>query len=410
MHSLAIYCKDMGMIVSGSDINNNKYVKQCKEHGIKTYIKHRKKNIDGADLIVCTGAVAYSNIEVIEAENRGIKVVDRAELLAVICENFKCVIGVAGTHGKSTTCAMIYHILSEAGEKVSCHIGADVEGARLKPYDEYLVLECCEYNRSFLKFNCNIAVVLNIENDHLDCYGNMYNLRNAFITFLKHSNTKFVLDNVSTKCITNKNINHIKRAEIIKDNTFAIEGKKYVLNNVYGEHNIDNATVAVNICKYLGLSYNKIYKALKTFQAVGRRCEILGKIGNCTIITDYAHHPTEIRASYTSLMTKYNNICVVFQPHTYSRTKLLIHDFVKLFSEIENLFIFKEYSARENKTKGYSAKQLCEYLDNAIYVKNYRSLKKFISNNQMCLNYDCIAFIGAGDINEVGQKIMKSLK
>lgn len=410
MHALAIYCKDMGLMVSGSDISNNKYVKMCKEKGIKTYKKHKRSNIDGADLVVCTGAVAQSNIEVIEANVRGIKVVDRAELLSVICKNFKCVIGVAGTHGKSTTSAMIYHILSEAGKKVSCHIGADVEGARLNPYDEYLVLECCEYNKSFLKFNCDIAVILNIENDHLDCYSNMYNLRHAFIKFLKQSKVKFVFNNASTKCIMNKRINCINRAEIVKDNIFVVEGKRYVLSNVYGEHNIDNATAAINVCKYLGLSYAKIYNGLKTFMAIGRRCETLARVDNCDIMTDYAHHPTEIKATYTSLQAKYKRIRIIFQPHTYSRTKLLIHEFVKVFGEMDGLVIFKEYSARENQSKGYSAKQLCKYLDNSVYIKNFGLLKKYVKQNKLHLNNDCIVFMGAGNIDEVGRKLLKWFK
>ncbi|MBO5910083.1 MAG: hypothetical protein J6Q15_01095, partial [Clostridia bacterium] len=279
MHTLAIYCKEYGLQVSGSDIKKSKYTQLCKTKGIKVSIGHRRKNIDCADLVVCTGALSNSNIEVMEANMRKIKVVDRAELLACICKNFKCVIGVAGTHGKSTTCAMIYHILRESAKSVSCHIGAEVEGARLNPFDEYLVLECCEYNRSFLRMEYNVAVVLNIDNDHLDCYQNMYNLRNAFKTFLKRAKTRFIFDNLTTACIKNR-ANHIKPAKTITSNKFIYNNKKYILDNVYGEHNIDNATVAIAVCCSLGLSYSKIYKSLKTFKAVGRRCQLLGRFKN----------------------------------------------------------------------------------------------------------------------------------
>ena len=407
MHLLAIYCKEYGLKVSGSDIVSSKYTKICEDCGIQVHIKHRRKNISGADLVVYTGAVDRHNVEIVEALNNRIKVIDRADLIATICKNYKYVIGVSGTHGKTTTSAMIYHILRESGKRVSCHIGGDILGARLNPSDEYLVLECCEYNKSFLKFNCNIAIILNIDNDHLDCYSNMYNLRNAFRTFLKRANSRFIFDNATTKCIKNKAI-HIKSPKIEDINKFSIDDKSYILNHVYGEHNINNATVAVNVCLNLGLKYAQISKALKTFMPVGRRCQKLGKINNCDIITDYAHHPREIESIYKTLKLKYNKVYLVFQPHTYSRTKILLHDFVKTLSNIDNLVIFKEYPAREHRSKGYSAKQLKEYLDHATYIKNYRQLISW-AKNQDFKDDICMVFVGAGDIDQVGQKIVKAL-
>lgn len=407
MHSLAIYCKNLGMIVSGSDIDRNKYVDMCENNGIKTYIKHKRKNIDGADIIVYTLAVDECNIEIIEGRKRGIKVVSRAELLECICKNYKCVIGVSGTHGKTTTSAMIYHILKQSGEKVSCHIGGEIDDMKLNPHDKYLVLECCEYNRSFLKFNCDIAVVLNIDNDHLDCYGNMYNLKNAFKTFIKRAKTKFIFDNPTTKCIKLK-ANHIYKAKMISLDTFEYYNKKYIIDNVFGSYNIDNATVAIAICSYLGVSYTKISKAIKSFKPVKRRCELLGKLKGVDVITDYAHHPTEIKCLYQNLQLKYNNIYLIFQPHTYSRTKLLIKEFVQLFKNMPNFIIFKEYKSRENKYMGYSAKQLSENVENSIYVKNYSQLKKILIENNFLPN-SCIAFIGAGDINEIANKIINDL-
>ena len=302
---------------------------------------------------------------------------------------------------------MIYHILRESGKKVSCHIGAEVEHARLDSNDDYLVLECCEYNRSFLKFSCNIAVVLNIDNDHLDCYGNMYNLRNAFKTFVKRANTRFVFDNESTKCIKNKAM-RVKPDEVVDLNKFIYNERKFVLDNVYGGHNINNATIAIAVCLNLGLSYTKIYKALKTFKSASRRCEVLGRGNNCDIITDYAHHPSEIECLYNALKLKYDNIYLVFQPHTYSRTKILLYEFVKLFSGINHLFIFKEYPAREHKSKGYSAKELCAYLDNATYIKTYKQIKQLIAG-QCFEDNSCVAFVGAGDINDVGARLAKAM-
>lgn len=407
MYLLAIYCKESGFKVSGSDIRASKYTEICKQNGIKVHISHKRKNVHGADLIVYTSAVNDSNVEIIEARKRQIQCIERADLLAEICKQFKCVIGIAGTHGKTTTSAMIYHILRESGKKVSCHIGADINNAQLNPNDEFLVLECCEYNRSFLHFNCDVGVVLNIDNDHLDCYQNMYNLQNAFKMFLKHSKNRFVFDSPSTKCIKNR-VTRIKSGEIIDVNKFIFDEKKYVLDNVFGKHNINNAMVAVAVCLSLGVSYVKIQKALKTFVGAGRRCEILGKIKGCDVITDYAHHPTEIENVYNALIEKYSNVYIVFQPHTYSRTKILLHEFVKLFSGMENLTIFKEYSARENSNRGLSAKQLCEYLDNAKYVKSYGEIKKWVIDYQFNQD-DCIVFVGAGDINKVAERTVRDL-
>ena len=407
MSQLAIYCSQLDIKVSGSDIRESKYTKMCVNSGIKVTIGHKRKNINGADLVVCTGAISGENAEMIEARKRRIKVLDRAELLAYICKKFKYVIGVAGSHGKTTTSAMIHHILRESGKKVSCHIGADVENARLNPNDDYLVLECCEYNKSFLRLYYNIGVVLNIDNDHLDCYQNMYNLQNAFKTFLKRADTRFVFQNDTTKCIKNRAI-RIKQPNITAINKFEYCGKKFVLDNVYGEHNINNATVAIGVCLNLGLSYTKIYKAIKSFKSAGRRCELLGEVEGVDILADYAHHPTEINNLYNSLKTRYDSVYVVFQPHTFSRTKLLLHDFVKMFTTVDKLWIFKEYSAREHKSKGYSAKQLCEYLDNATYIKNYTKLVQLFPWGKV-KNGDCVVFVGAGDVYDIGVRYVKEM-
>ncbi len=408
MHSLAIYCKQYGKTVSGSDVSKNEYTKQCKAQGIDVYYKHKRKNIEGADLVVYSSAIDFSNTELVEADRCGVKVVSRAEFLASVCKNFKCVIGVSGTHGKSTTCAMIYSILKTAGKKVSCHIGADVDGARLNPYDEYLVLECCEYNRSFLNFDCDIGIVLNVDNDHLDCYANMYNLRNAFIKFLKQAKTKFIYSCHTTSYINLKKVVSIKPPQILKSNMFMIDDRKYTLTNTYGQHNITNATVAVEVCKYLGVSYTNICKGLKKFEPVGRRCELIDNIQGCDILTDYAHHPTEIKALYDSLAEKYNQIYLIFQPHTYSRTQILLKEFIDTLA-MDNIIIYKEYSAREHKFQGCTAKKLWQSLNvEAFYCKSVGQVVDILKDVELQSNM-CIVFVGAGDINQVGLKVSRKL-
>ena len=290
---------------------------------------------------------------------------------------------------------------------MSCHIGADIEHARLDPEDEYLVLECCEYNRSFLRLYYNIAVVLNIDNDHLDCYQNMYNLRNAYKTFLKRAQTRFVFDNENTKCVKVKS-NKIAKPRVLTSNKFTHNNKKFVLDNVYGEHNINNATVAIDVCDYFGISYTKMFKALKTFKAAGRRCQVLGKFNDCDIITDYAHHPSEIKCVCESLKEKYKQVYLIFQPHTYSRTKILLKDFVHVLANVENLVIFKEYSARESKNQGISARVLSGFLKKSLYIKNYNQIKKWLTNTGFA-EKACIAFVGAGDINQIAERAVNDL-
>lgn len=406
MYSLAIYCKGCGLKVTGSDIKRNSYTKKCEKNGINVHIRHKTKNVDGCDLVVYSSAIDFLNPEIAEAERRGIKTVSRAEMLACICKNFKCVIGVSGTHGKSTTASMIYHILLESGKRVSCHIGADVPDARLNPYDEFLVLECCEYNKSFLKFDCDIGVVLNIDADHLDCYENMYNLKNAFRTFLKHCKTRFVAKNSTTEGLNVAKSLMIKPAEVINSTTFVIENKKYKLCNVFGEYNIQNAVVAVAVCQHLGVSYARIFNSLKSFQAVGRRCELVGRFKGCDVITDYAHHPTEIHSLCKALEGKYEKIVLIFQPHTYSRTRILLKEFVAELVNRDNLIVFKEYPAREDKSKGVSAKLLSQNIDQSIYVKSSARLKKYLLNMEVDQKSTCIAFVGAGDICEVCTKFV----
>lgn len=405
MHSLAIYCKGYGLKVTGSDIKRSKYTKLCEQKGIEIYIKHKAKNIDGADLVVYS-AVNFLNPEIAEAERRGIKVITRAELLACICKNFKCVIGVSGTHGKSTTASMIYHILLDSGKRVSCHIGADIEDARFNPYDEYLVVECCEYNKSFLKLDCDIGVVLNIDNDHLDCYENMYNLKNAFRTFLKHCKTRFVVKNNTTDDLNVSKSIVIKPAEILNLSTFLIENRKYKLGNVFGEYNIQNATVAVAVCQHLGVSHARIFNSLKSFISVGRRCELVGRFKGYDVIADYAHHPTEMRSIYEALKKKYDKILVIFQPHTYSRTKILFHEFMNVMLSMDKLLVYKEYPAREDKSKGLSAKVLSQNIDQSVYIKNFGALKKHLLDLEVTADKACIVFMGAGDIYDICTKFV----
>lgn len=390
MHQIALAFKDMGIKVFGYDLHASKYTQLCEEKGIKV-VRKFDKEICNVDLCVKTGAIKNSKF-FNYLNNVGCPIVDRAEVLAWLCSKFKKVIAVAGTHGKSTTASLIYEILRTAGKKVSCHIGADVFASRFVLGDDYLVVEACEYNKSFLSLFPHISVVTNVEREHMDCYGNLFNLQSAFLTFLKRGKTRFVfLDNSTMFLKKYKNINFVGFTDL---NFFS---------KLKGEYNMKNISLAVAVARSLNIDNETIKKAIKSFGGVPRRYEFLGKFGNQKVYVDYAHHPTEVKSFINTFRQEFKHNQIVFQPHTYSRTKTFFKDFVSVLCGVENLIIFKEYSAREKPILGASAKDLFFEIkkknSNAVYCENYRSLFKNIKQN------DAIAFVGAGDINLLAQRL-----
>lgn len=395
IHSLALFCKDCGWKVVGSDASTNKYTRLCQERGIKVFLGHKKEHIKSPDFVVKSSAIKDDNPELAYAKDLGIKVYDRAEFLNAILKKIPTVIAVSGTHGKSTTSTMIYEILKNAHKRVSCQIGADVDNANLSLNDEILVLEACEYNKNFLKFKIDIAVVLNVEKDHMECYGSFFQLKNAFLSFLKHAKKRYVFVSPTTDYITLKNLTKIEQPKIIK-NKFLFEKHKYMLDFLIGEQYIFDACVAIKVATDLGVPYKIIYETLKNFRPINRRQQLIGKINNhsksvdnkCAnsqtidensneatlgkdlsnkstskniiqhdteIYIDYAHHPTEIKCNLDAF-SHYKTLCI-FQPHTFSRTKFLKKEFVSVLSKCDCI-IYKEYSARETAKDGLSAYDL----------------------------------------------------
>ncbi len=391
MHQLAIALKKMGVKVRGYDLKESKYTKLCEEKGIKVVHKFNK-DFCNVDLCVKTSAVK-NNRFINYLKDKKIPIVDRSDLLGWMCSKFKNVIAVAGTHGKSTTSSLIYEILRQNGEKVSCHIGAEVKNSRFKIGDDYLVVEACEYNKSFLKLKPNISVVTNIECEHMDSYGSLFNLRSAFLSFLKKAKKRFVYFEKSTKFL--RRYNNINFVENLNLN---------INPKIKGEYNLKNIAVAAAVCKELGVDDKTIISAINNFEGVPRRCELIGEYQNSKIYIDYAHHPTEIKAFLNMFKEENKKMQVIFQPHTYSRTKTFLKEFVDTFKNVENLVIYKEYSAREKLTEGLTAKQLYfeikKYNTNVKYAESVRDVEKLLHKNM------AISFVGAGDINLVAEQIV----
>ncbi|MBR2970149.1 MAG: hypothetical protein IKC49_03750 [Clostridia bacterium] len=390
MHQLACAFKELGVQVFGYDVKSSKFTKICQDKGIKVIHKF-DKDICNVDICIKTGAIKDNKYTKYLKKNN-VKIIDRAVALNWLSKKFGTIIAVAGTHGKTTTATLIYQMLRQGGKSVSSHIGADISDSRFCLGDDFLVVEACEYNRSFLSLYPHISVITNVEAEHMDSYGSIFKLRSAFITFLRRANTRFVLKDKSTKFFSK-----YSGVEFV-DNDIDIKPK------LHGEHNKKNISLAVAVARRLGVEEKIIRKVITTFAGVERRYELIGKMKSMYVYIDYAHHPTELKALIDTLNIDHSDNLIVFQPHTYSRTKMFCKEFASVLKNVKNLIIYKEYPARENISQGMSAKELYGILklqnDNVLYCASIKNLKKRIKD------FDAVAFVGAGDIDMIARKII----
>lgn len=412
MNSLAKYLFSRGVRVTGSDARMSDASLQLNQLGIKTQLGHKPDYIKTADLVVATGAIADDNPEIVYAKAHGIELVSRAEMLGEICKDFDKVIAVAGCHGKSTTSAMIYSILRASGASVSCHIGAQTQDARMQYGDEYLVVEACEFKRSFLHIKPYLAVITNVEKDHLDCYKDLTDIQNTFRQFADSAQYVIVGQNPTTEFLGVKKQDYVVQ-KVYFDSTAQLTEFSIVTDrcvpitiSTLGGYNVDNATLSARVAWFLGFSDCAIVNGLRDFKPVARRSQLIGKFNDADVVIDYAHHPTEIRQFYEAMKFVYHEMLFIFQPHTYTRTKALLGDFVETLKTIDNLVIYKEYSAREASSMGVSSKQLVDILKQngvkAKYAGNKSSLQRLMKKT----DYDAILFVGAGDIASIAGEIV----
>lgn len=412
MNSLTKYLFSRGARVTGSDARMSDASLQLNQLGIKTQLGHKPDYIKTADLVVATGAIADDNPEIVYAKAHGIEVVSRAEMLGEICKDFDKVIAVAGCHGKSTTSAMIYSILRASGASVSCHIGAQTQDARMQYGDEYLVVEACEFKRSFLHIKPYLAVITNVEKDHLDCYKDLTDIQNTFRQFADSAQYVIVGQNPTTEFLGVKKQDYVVQ-KVYFDSTAQLTEFSIVTDrcvpitiSTLGGYNVDNATLSARVAWFLGFSDCAIVNGLRDFKPVARRSQLIGKFNDADVVIDYAHHPTEIRQFYEAMKFVYHEMLFIFQPHTYTRTKALLGDFVETLKTIDNLVIYKEYSARETSSMGVSSKQLVDILKQngvkAKYAGNKSSLQRLMKKT----DYDAILFVGAGDIASIAGEIV----
>ena len=426
MYAIASRLLKLGQEVIGSDAKRTKNTKTLEKLGATIHYKHDQKNVFGADFVIYSFAVR-DNVEVKKAKELNLPVLSRAKMLGLMLKCYKISICVSGAHGKTTTTALIYHVLKTAGLNPDLHLGgflAKEDVSFVHNNSKIIVCEACEYQDAFLELKPNISVVLNVAPEHLDYFKIYNNVQKSFARFsgrgdvlICDSEHKY-LKNSKKSVYFGKNGDYIaKNIKMLLDGTYRFDCYKYKKYygrfhiNLVGIHNINNALAAISVANEFGVNKKIIQKALNSFGGVKRRFEIISK--KPFIVHDYAHHPDEIESVLNVIKTidkNYNdnqeNICkllVVFQPHTYSRTKLLMNRFVEALKDYETA-IYKTFSAREKYDKMGSAKTLSNNLGkNSKYFGKKNELKDYIK--QKILEGYSVVILGAGDIDEICNKL-----
>ena len=432
MSGIAEVLLNLGYKVTGSDVRGTAITERLEKCGATIYPRHAVENVSGAHVVVTSSAVRSDNPEIQEAERRKIPVIARAEMLAELAR-LKYSITVAGTHGKTTTTSMIATILDRAGLDPTVVVGGILNtigsNARLGK-GEFIVLEADESDRSFLLLSPTIAVVTNIEADHLDRYRDLEDIQTAFLSFINkvpfYGAAILNLDEAAVQSL----IPQVKRRIItygtaapsdvrITDVNIEGLGSTFILRfnggtsqefrlNVPGAHNVLNATAAFAAARDMGVEPRVIASALETFRGVDRRFQVKSR-GGITVIDDYAHHPTEIRATLgAAKAASFRRIFAVFQPHRYSRTLHLFDDFARAFNLADSVLILDIYPAGENPIAGITTPALIEKIKsfghkNAMYAPNFEAIESYIIANAK--EGDAVVVMGAGSVTKLSDTL-----
>lgn len=426
-----------GYNVSGSDMKQSDLTDRLAADGVKIYIGHHAENVEEADLIIYSAAIAEENPEVIRAREKNIPLASRAEVLGVLMDDFKNSIAISGTHGKTTTTSMVSLILENAKLDPTILVGgnlAEIGGNVKVGSGDFFVTEACEYRDSFLELRPRIEVILNIDSDHLDYFEDIHHIVRSFDQFAKavpedgiiiaYDANPFVSQVIKDipGAITygyNENCTyHI--ADVIFDENGMPEFNVYYqgenLGRVYlsmpGEHNILNAVGAFACCHQLGVDPQSIIDTLDKFKGTQRRFDIQGTTEDgVKIVDDYAHHPTEIKATLSAARNiPHNKLWCLFQPHTYTRTLALFNEFAESFEEADVLVLAKIYAAREKDIYKVSSKALAEEILKAhpekevYYMDTLEEIADYVKEH--AVQGDLVITMGAGDIYKVGDMIL----
>ncbi|MDP4093803.1 MAG: UDP-N-acetylmuramate--L-alanine ligase [Bacillota bacterium] len=438
MSGLAEILLHLGYEVTGSDMKSSGITQKLEKKGVNINIGHSEDNIKNPDLVVYTAAVKENNPELMKARRLNIPVVDRATLLGNIMKKYPYGIAISGTHGKTTTTSMITMIMLESKLDPTVHIGGELEaiGGNTKIGGSgFFIAEACEYVESFLKFYPYLAVVLNIELDHVDYFRDLDHIKSAFSKFAAlvpkdgylvvcnddpnaASLAKKVDCNVITYGINSKDAQYTAQ-DIVYDEMGCAsyklfkDGKKITSMklNIPGIHNVSNSLAAVAACSMLGCDMAHIREGLRKFTGAHKRFELKGDVDDIRVIDDYAHHPSEIKATLKAAKNcAHSKIWCIFQPHTYSRTKSLMGEFAKSFNDADVVIVSDIYAAREADTGEVHASMLADKINagsqKAVYIHDFDNIVKYLEDNVS--PGDLVITMGAGDIVKVGEMFIKN--
>lgn len=439
MSAIARVLLELGYHVSGSDVAENKLVKSLKAYGAEVYIGHDASYVEGADTVVYSTSIAEDNVERVAAKEKGIETLHRSQMLARLLNNKKG-IAVAGAHGKTTTSSMIAQTLEICGKDPTYIIGGEVVGLKGNAKagtSEYVVAEADESDGTFLEYYPHMAVVTNIEQDHLENYdGDFQKLLNAYREFLSQIRP----EGTAILCWDDEYVREMAEEVRGKYITYGIDQPAdYMATNIYenqreisftvvhkqkelgeitltipGRHNVSNALAVVVVCLEMGIPFEDLPKALYQFQGAKRRFQVIGEVDDILIVDDYAHHPTEIEATLLAAKAIEKRVVVVFQPQRYSRTHLLMNEFSYAFSQADEVIIHTIYAPPgEQPIPGVTAENLANLIK-----KNSNPHTKFIATKEEVVAYlldhirpgDLIITMGAGDIWRVAHQLVEQLK
>lgn len=419
MCPLAEILHSKGYILTGSDVNESDPLKRVKNLGIEVFMGHKAENVHGADLVVYSAAINCENPELKEAAKLGIPTMERSKLLGALTRRFDRVIGVCGTHGKTTTSSAITQVLIMNGLDPTAVIGGRlplINANGIAGKSEYMVCESCEFVDTFLQLSPDMAVLLNIDNDHLDYFKTMDNLVASFKKFVHMSKTAVIngddelvqrtVEDYNGEVITfgfgshnDYTATNVVKASLGYKFTVVFKGKPLfdIELSVPGKHNVLNSLAVVAACRYYGVSDDGIKKGIESFGGAGRRFERLGEWNGITLVDDYAHHPTEIAATLTAAkQLNFKKIIAVFQPFTFSRTELLKDEFIKALSIADKVILTPIMGSREVNTTGISSEQLALGLHDCTCVADFTEAAETAVNSAQ--SGDVIITMGGGDI------------
>src|SRR6184192_1748412 len=443
MSGIAEVLLNLGFKISGSDLKMSAVTDRLASLGATIFEDHRPENVGGAEVVVASSAVPHNNPELAEARAQHIPVIQRAEMLAELMR-LKYGIAVAGMHGKTTTTSMVAAVLAASGLDPTVVVGGRVDAmgsnARLGN-SQYMVAEADESDRSFLKLSPILAVVTNIDREHMDCYRNMRDVKLAFLEFIDRIPFYGIAVVCNDDPVLRRMFPQIKRrtvtygtrrgsdflikpdktrfaAETTPVSHFHVTYKGDDLGefrlHVPGAHNILNATAAIAVGVGLEIQIEQIRTALENFRGVDRRFQLRGKAAGVSVIDDYGHHPTEIRATLAAArQCGFRHIHVVFQPHRYTRTRDLMDEFATAFQDADNLIILDVYQASEQPIEGVTGEALARKIietgkRNATYASSFTDAAKLVY--EVATEGDMILTLGAGSVSQLGPMILEKLQ